>query len=90
MKLEFIKIDLLENVIVEKNEFKEIFNFNITYNFPKIISLNDKIIILLYDNNQISIIDIGDNQTKKNNKNYYININNNIMPNYIQEIQVKK
>ena len=50
--IDLSKIEFVENAIL-----KEIFNFKIPYIIPKILSFNNNKFILLYENNQICIID---------------------------------
>ena len=55
---EFKMIDLSKKIFVENAILKDIFNFKITLNIPKIISFNNSNkFVLLYENNQICIID---------------------------------
>ena len=103
--LTFRRIDLLNNKLDEKNELNDIFYFKISYNIPKIISLNntDKF-LLLYEDNQISIIDYNisnnidnkekaknekDKKSDKDTKNENINKTPEI-PESIKEINIKK
>ena len=102
--LSFKMIDLLNNKLHGQNELNNIFYFKISYNIPKIISLNnnDKY-LLLYEDNQISIVDYNisnniknkdeeknekENKSDKDAKNHDIN-NISEIPKSIKEINIK-
>ena len=90
--IEFSMINLLNNLSTEKNAFNELFHFQIPFNIPKIISLNNNNkYLLLYEQNQMCIIDFNhsdkiekkeelDNE-KLNNENANKDNNNNINEN---------
>ena len=95
--LEFKMITLLNHSPIQKNEFKELFNFKVSFNIPKIISLdNNNKYLLLYEHNQICIIDFYSSNkiTNKNilgiNKSNTKENNQTKKPKRIKEIIIKK
>ena len=86
-------INLFNSSPVEYDNFKEIFKFKISFNIPKITTLNNcNKLVLIYENNQICIIDFNPLNVSSNNiekdKNI-INTNEAIIKNNIKEINIK-
>lgn len=99
-KLEYNAIHLSSNSFLENNIYKEIFNFKISYNIPKILSINNyNKFLFLYENNQISIVDYHSldkaeilnyiDNYQKNNNNLITKCISTIQKN-IEEIIIKK
>ena len=66
--IEFSIIDLSQNTLVDNNELNEIFKYKIPFYIPKILAINNRNnFILLYEENQICIID-SHYLAKKENK----------------------
>ena len=91
--LEFNMINLLKSSPIEYNYLKEIFKFKISFNIPKITTLNNcNKFVLIYENNQLCIVDFNSldasNNNNEKNKNA-INNNESINKNDIKEINIK-
>jgi len=87
--IQFSMINLLNNLSTEKNTLNELFHFQIPFNIPKIISLNnDNKYLLFMKKNQICMIDFNHSDRiekkeelkneKLNNENANKDNNNNI------------
>ena len=89
MDLEFNMINLLNNSsLTEYDYFKEIFKFKVAFNVPKITALNNiNKFVLLYEDNQICILDY--NSFNEANQNNSLDTYKNNKENNIKEIKIK-
>ena len=86
--LEFQMINLLNNSSDEYNYLQQMFKFRVSFNIPKITTLNNNKFLLLYENNQMCIIDFK--SLFESNHNNSLDNNKNNSDNNIKEIKIKE